>query len=98
MRTLRPERVTACVVARETLTRCGVELGADFHTLSRSQVDALLVEAIRQHYRKPRNANGSRARYFHERMQRKANDRAVVPLLGDPRWMRRALAGSVEYS
>lgn len=58
--------------AAEILARCDVPLGADFHTLSSSQVDALLEEADRVKYRKPRNANGSRGRYFHDLLQRRA--------------------------
>lgn len=46
-----------------TLTR-------DFHTSA--QVDVILAEADRVHYRKPRNANGSRGRYFYQRLQRQA--------------------------
>lgn len=38
---------------------------ADFHTLSSSVVDELLKEADKIGYRKPKNANGSRGRYFH---------------------------------
>jgi len=44
----------------------------DFHQLSSSQVDALLIEADRQRYRKPRAANGSRARYFWALLIRRA--------------------------
>lgn len=62
----------ASVHAAETLKSCSVAIGADFHTLSSSQVDALLAEADRVRYQKPRNANGSRARYFHDMMQRRA--------------------------
>ena len=60
------------IEAREILRRCGVEVGADYHALRSGTVDALLVEADRVRYRKPRNANGSRGRYFHERLQRHA--------------------------
>lgn len=56
--------------AHEALQRAGVAVGADFHTLSSSQVEALLAEADRVKYRKPRNANGSRGRYFHDLLQR----------------------------
>lgn len=59
--------------ARETLRACGIALEADFHTLSASQVDKLLIEADRVRYRKPRAANGSRARYFHDLLQRRAS-------------------------
>ena len=58
--------------ARETLENCGITVGADFHTLRASQVDALLKAADRAKYKKPPNANGSRARYFHDLIQRRA--------------------------
>jgi hypothetical protein len=58
--------------ARVTLQMLNIDLGRDFHTLSGTQVDALLVEADRVRYRRPVNANGSRARYFHELLQRRA--------------------------
>ena len=44
----------------------------NFFTLSASQVDVFLVEADRVRYQKPKNANGSRGRYFYARMQRHA--------------------------
>lgn len=58
--------------AQDSLRRCGVPIGADFHTLSSTQVDAVLREATRVRYRKPHNANGSTARYFHAYLQRLA--------------------------
>jgi hypothetical protein len=57
--------------AIDALNRCNVPVGTDFHTLSSSQVDALLTEADFFRYRKPKNANGSRGRYFHAHLQRK---------------------------
>lgn len=54
------------------LTASGIAQGADFHTLSSAQVDALLVHAKQRKYRKPRDANGSRARYFHAYLERTA--------------------------
>lgn len=62
--------------ARETLRLCGIHIGSDFHTLRSCQIDALLVEADRVKYRKPRNANGSRGRYFHDMLQRRAKFKA----------------------
>jgi hypothetical protein len=56
----------ACTV----LSRMGIPRGEDFHVLSSAQVDGLLDMADRFKYRKPKNANGSRARYFHARLQR----------------------------
>ena len=61
-----------CLNARATLANLNIDVGQDFHTLSAATVDALLIEANRVKYRKPQNANGSRARYFHERLQRQA--------------------------
>ena len=58
--------------AHEILRRCRVELGADYHTLRMTQVADLLVEADRVKYHKPKLANGTRARYFHAFLQRRA--------------------------
>lgn len=58
--------------ARQRLGNCRVPLGADFFRLDSAQVDALLASADSDGYRKPRNANGSRGRYYHERLQRAA--------------------------
>lgn len=58
--------------AQYTLKNLNIAIGQDFHTLSSAQVDALLTEADRVRYQRPRNANGSRARYFHDRLQRQA--------------------------
>jgi len=52
------------------LNRIGIPRGEDFHTLSSSKVDALVDEAKRRGYKKPKNANGSRGRYFHAYLQR----------------------------
>lgn len=60
--------------ARATLQNLNIALGQDFHTLRSSQTDALLQEADRVKYRKPANANGSRARYFHDLLQRRAKE------------------------
>ncbi len=58
--------------AREVLRAAKVNIGQQFHTLNTWQVDELLVEADRVKYRKPKNANGSRGRYFHDLLQRRA--------------------------
>jgi hypothetical protein len=52
-------------MARDLLAAYDISRSADFHTLSSEQVDALLASADAFKYRKPRNANGSRGRYFH---------------------------------
>lgn len=59
--------------AREILAGIGNPCGnRDFHTLRQAQVEALLAEADKLAYRQPRNANGSRARYFHAYLVRTA--------------------------
>lgn len=60
--------------AREVLKYANVPLGADFHELTTAHVERLLAAADQLRYRKPRNANGSRARYFHDLMQRRAKE------------------------
>lgn len=59
-------------LAEAVLANCGVPLGADFHTLRSWQVDSLLAWAKANKYRKPRNAVGSTARYYHAMLQRRA--------------------------
>lgn len=61
--------------ANDILQRAGVPVGADFHTLISSQVEAIVYEAGRAKYRKPKNANGSRGRYFHDYLQRRASQK-----------------------
>ncbi len=58
--------------AREILSLCKVNRYVDYHTLSSDQVEALLAAADKAKYRKPANANGSRARSFHSRLVRAA--------------------------
>lgn len=65
-------KATAGVHARALLSAMNVSVGQDFHTLTGSQVDTLLEEADRVRYRKPKGANGSRGRYFFQRIQREA--------------------------
>ena len=42
-----------------------IPLALDFHVLDAAQVENVLAAADFVKYRQPRNANGSRARYFH---------------------------------
>lgn len=58
--------------ARDILNWCGAAIPGDYHRLRSDVVGALLAEADRLKYRQPRNANGSRARYFHDHLQRVA--------------------------
>lgn len=58
--------------ALNILTRLGIAPGANFHTLDSATVENLLLAADLERYRAPRNANGSRARYYHDMLQRRA--------------------------
>ena len=58
--------------ARAVLASIGATAGEDFHTLTGHQVSRLIEAADVRRYRKPRGANGSRARYFYARMLRLA--------------------------
>lgn len=58
--------------ARLILEHLRIGQGQDFHTLNREQVAGLIAEADRVRYQKPAHSNGSRARYFHDRLQRAA--------------------------
>ena len=59
-------KTDACVILREL----SIPRGEDFHTLRSSTVDSLLTVADQYKYRKPKSANGSRGRYFHDYLQR----------------------------
>ena len=61
------------VDARSILRRAGIDPREDFHALRSGQVDRLLAEADAVGYRKPKNASGSRARYFHAYLIRRLN-------------------------
>jgi hypothetical protein len=58
--------------ARAFLHGINASVGQDFHTLSSAQVDLILQAANRDRYQKPKNANGSTARYYYNLMQRRA--------------------------
>lgn len=66
---------TTAAVARSILAVCkaGPDYGRDFHALSYGAQSALAEAAKFCGYRKPRNANGSTARYFHARLVRAAS-------------------------
>lgn len=59
--------------ALNILARCEISAGTDFFTLSSSTIDRLLSEADAVKYRKPKNANGSRGRYFYAFVTRKVD-------------------------
>ena len=47
-----------------------IPLDRDYHALPSDVVDRVTAAADACKYREPRNANGSRARYFHALLQR----------------------------
>ena len=57
--------------AANILQACKVPQGSDFHTLRTEQVESLRYYAMLRKYRQPKNANGSRARYFHAMLERR---------------------------
>jgi hypothetical protein len=59
--------------AREILRRSQAPRPGNFHALSSDIVESLLTFADSHGYRTPRNANGSRARYWHDHLQRVAS-------------------------
>jgi hypothetical protein len=63
------------MTASDVLSRAKAPRGTDFHALPSSVVEALIEEADAHGYRRPRNANGSRARYFHAYLTRAAGRR-----------------------
>lgn len=56
--------------ARNILANCAIPRGEDFDVLSSAKVNSPLMWADRVKYRAPRQANGSRGRYFHNMLQR----------------------------
>lgn len=57
-------------------SRHGFPLGLNFFTLSSSIVSLVLAAANEWKYRKPKNANGSRGRYFYAYLNRIAARKA----------------------
>jgi len=53
----------------QSLKSKGVDLYSNFHALPALQVCAILETAIACGYKAPKNANGSRARYFYAFVQ-----------------------------
>lgn len=56
--------------AKRLIAAYRIPVGRDFHALPSSDVDSVIRAANEYRYRAPRNANGSRARYFHAYLQR----------------------------
>lgn len=61
------------LAAAKTLILCNIRAPfPDFHTLDSQKVASLVDCAQLHRYRKPKNANGSRARYFYSYLVRRA--------------------------
>lgn len=58
--------------ARELADSWGFPLDVDFHTLDSIMVARVIAAADSRGYRKPKSANGSRARYFYAYLRRTA--------------------------
>ena len=58
--------------------RYRIPLDVDFHALNWGVVDSIIAAAGERKYRAPKNANGSRARYFHAYLVRRANSKKGV--------------------
>jgi hypothetical protein len=56
--------------AFDILQRCKISGQSSFFSLSSSEVSCLLEEADKRKYKAPKNANGSRGRYFYAYIQR----------------------------
>lgn len=58
--------------ARDILRDCGISERGDFHKLDSDAVAKIVAAADLHGYRAPTNANGSRARYYHAYLTRRA--------------------------
>lgn len=58
--------------AIKTLAACGIPPGADFYALATDRLVDLSIHADAARYRAPDGAKGSRLRYFHTMLQRRA--------------------------
>lgn len=65
-------------IATELAGRFSIDLKANFHTLDNAAVMRIIEAADVWKYRKPTNANGSRARYFHAFLARAAHPATEV--------------------
>jgi len=64
--------------AHNLASACQIPLNDQFHALNHDTVERIIAAADFVKYRQPKNANGSRARYFHAYMVRSANSERGV--------------------
>jgi hypothetical protein len=63
-------------IATDLIHKFQIRTDKDFYTLSSAEVHRVLEAADDRKYRKPKNANGSRARYFFAALKRATNRKA----------------------
>lgn len=61
--------------ASDLLASCGSNPQENFYSLTQSQTSQVLACARSVGYKQPKNSNGSKARYFFEYLQRRANSK-----------------------
>ena len=66
--------------AANLINKYNIEIHKDFFTLSASEVGQVLEAADEWKYRKPKNANGSRGRYFFALLQRALRREGYQPV------------------
>lgn len=57
--------------ALTAFNRAGIDIAADLHTLTSSQVEVIVALAKQAGYRKPRTAPGSTGRMYFQALQRR---------------------------
>lgn len=57
----------------EVFNYAGIDINQDFHELYSFQVEIVLACAKQDKYKQPKNANGSKARYYFAALQRLNN-------------------------
>lgn len=70
----------------------GIELGKDFHALSRDATQKVLDAADAVNYQAPKDASGSRGRYFYEYLNRLVKDEKSAPKEGRQDKVKRVVA------
>lgn len=60
------------LTAHDILQKCSVRIDDDWFTLNTDQKLAIVEQAKKAKYSKPKRANGSTGRYFHAYLQRRA--------------------------
>lgn len=81
--------------AKQRLEAAGVDFSRDFHALPSSQVDLVLNASRAAGYRKRKDAPGSTARMYFQRLSRLGGGGGLKRDVGDD-WIRRARRGQIQ--